>query len=302
MRIPALVLLCFVVAPGCGRNSWPEPPPVDQAKYQREYAELTKEQRDTAEYALSLVGVWPLPDGDTPFGSDPTQPIVLPAATGVAHAGILRRSGDQVTVVPAAGLRLSREDGRIVASGTRVDDGPPLVLGTVHLEFYGSGSTLFVSGRDTDSAAAKNARVDAFPLDPKWRVAARFDGFDHPKPVKITTTRGTVNDATAVGQLVFRLNGQEMKLTALGEQGSDDLFVMFKDSTNGSTTFSGYRMLTPKAVANGQWTVLDFNLARNPPCAYSKFTMCPLPPKENRLPLAVEAGMKRDPQARGYSE
>ena len=77
---------------------------------------------------------------------------------------------------------------------------------------------------------------------------------------------------------------------------------MFKDDTNGTTTFNGYRMLSPQAVANGKWTVLDFNLASNPPCAYSKFTMCPLPPKENRLALAVEAGVKRHPTARGYSE
>ena len=61
-------------------------------------------------------------------------------------------------------------------------------------------------------------------------------------------------------------------------------------------------MLSAKVVPNGQWTVLDFNLASNPPCAYSKFTMCPLPPRENRLALAIEAGVKRHPTARGYGE
>jgi hypothetical protein len=161
---------------------------------------------------------------------------------------------------------------------------------------------MFVDGRDTNAAALKDLHIDTFPLDQKWRVAARFDAFERPKTIKIATTRGTVNDETAVGQLVFQLRGQEFRLTALGEPGRDQFFVMFKDDTNGMTTFSGYRMLSPKAVTNGKWTVLDFNLAENPPCAYSKFTMCPLPPKENRLALAVEAGVKRHPTARGYLE
>jgi uncharacterized protein (DUF1684 family) len=299
----SLFLLCIVVASACTGDKWPDPPPVDQVKYRHEYAELTKEQQETAAYALSLVGAWQLPDGDTPFGSDPGLPIVLPAKATAPRAGVFRRSGDSVTVIPERGVRLTREDGTVITTSARLDEGPPLVLGSVHLEFFSvPPSMMFLDGRDTDAPALQNVHVDAFPIDPRWRVAARFDAYDSPKTVKIATTRGTVNDTTAAGQLVFRLNGQEFRLTALDEPGSNQFFVMFKDDTNGSTTFSGYRMLSPKAVASGEWTVLDFNLARNPPCAYSKFTMCPLPPKENRLAVAVEAGVKRDPTARGYSE
>jgi len=261
-----------------------------------------KEQQETAAYALPLVGAWQLQEGDTPFGADPGQPIVLPVKAVAPHGGVFRRSGDAVTVVPAQGVRLTREDGTVVTSGARVDQGPPLVFGSVHVEFYAVPPAMFADGRDTDASALKDFHVDAFPIEPKWRVAARFDAFERPKTVRIATTRGTVHDEMAVGQLVFRLSGQEFRLTALGEPGSDQFFVMFKDDTNGTTTFSGYRMLSPKAVANGQWTVLDFNFARNPPCAYSKFTMCPLPPKENRLALAIEAGVKRDPMSRGDSE
>lgn len=295
-------ILCIAVASGCSGNKWPVPPPVDEAKYQKEYAELTKEQQETATYALSLVGAWQLREGDTAFGSDPGLAIVLPAKAIPPHGGVFRRSGDSITVVPEPGVRLTREDGSVITTSARLDEGSPLVPGSVHIEFYPVPPAIFMDGRDTDAPALQNLHVDAFPIDSKWRVAARFDAFDHPKTVKIATTQGTVDDETAVGQLVFRFDRQEYRLTALGEPGSNQFFVMFKDDTNGSTTFSGYRMLSPKAVANGEWTVLDFNFARNPPCAYSKFTMCPLPPKENRLALAVEAGMKRDPMARGYSE
>ena len=133
-------------------------------------------------------------------------------------------------------------------------------------------------------------------------MAARFDGFEKPKAVLIASTRGPAHEQTAPGQLVFQMNGQQFRLTALAEPGSDQFFLLFKDETNGKTTFSGYRMLSAKVVPNGQWTVLDFNMASNPPCAYSKFTMCPLPPRENRLALAIEAGVKRHPTARGYGE
>jgi uncharacterized protein (DUF1684 family) len=75
---------------------------------------------------------------------------------------------------------------------------------------------------------------------------------------------------------------------------------MFKDQTNRSTTYVGYRILSPAAVGDGGWTVLDFNLASNPPCAYSPFTVCPTPPPENRLHVAVEAGEKRHPTANGF--
>jgi uncharacterized protein (DUF1684 family) len=294
----SFLLLCVVAASGCGRNNWPAPPPVDEAKYRQDYAEMTKAQRETAEYALSLVGVWSLEEGDTPFGADPAQPIVLPATAVAPHAGVLRRSGDSVTVIPERGVPVTREDGAAVTSGAE----PPVVLGSVHIEAYPVPPAVFVDARDTNAPALKDIRIDTFPIDAKWRVPARFDAFAHPKTIKIATTRGTVNEASAVGELVFRLNGREFKLTTLGEPDSDQFFVMFKDDTNGRTTFSGYRMLSPKAVKNGEWTVLDFNFASNPPCAYSKFTMCPLPPKENRLAMAVEAGVKRDPMARGYSE
>jgi uncharacterized protein (DUF1684 family) len=76
---------------------------------------------------------------------------------------------------------------------------------------------------------------------------------------------------------------------------------MFKDPTNASSTYEGYRIVTPAVVDSGEFTVLDFNFAFNPPCAYSRFTLCPLPPPENRLAVPIEAGLKRLPSARGYS-
>jgi uncharacterized protein (DUF1684 family) len=177
------------------------------------------------------------------------------------------------------------------------------VIGSVQYEVFPvPPDQMMVTGRDGADPLLRNLQIDTYPIDPKWRVAARFDAFDTPRVVAIASTRGPAHDQTAPGQLVFRVDGKEFRLTALAEPGNDQFFVMFKDDTNGKTTFSGYRMLSAKVVPNGQWTVLDFNMARNPPCAYSKFTMCPLPPRENRVAMAIEAGVKRHPTARGYAE
>jgi uncharacterized protein (DUF1684 family) len=90
-------------------------------------------------------------------------------------------------------------------------------------------------------------------------------------------------------------------LTTFDSGPDEPLFVMFKDQTNGTSTYGGYRIVTPKRVKPGEFTVLDFNLAMNPPCAYSPYTTCPLPPPENRLDVAVEAGLKRLPSVKGFT-
>lgn len=282
-RSATYAMVLVVCAAGCARNEWPDPPPVDPAKYQREYADFKKEQLETAAFALPLVGTWSLDEGDTAFGSDPTLPIALPAGAGVAPA-VFHRHGNDVTVTPPA-------------------EGPPFVIGSLHFDVFPvPPDQMMVMGRDDADPRLRDLTIDTYPVDPKWRVAARFDAFETPKIVTIASTRGPVHDQTAPGQLVFRVGGQEFRLTVLADSGSDQFFVMFKDDTNGKTTFSGYRMLSASVVPNGQWTVLDFNLARNPPCAYSKFTICPLPPRENRVAMAIEAGVKRHPTARGYAE
>ena len=117
--------------------------------------------------------------------------------------------------------------------------------------------------------------------------------FDRPKSIEVGDVRGGIQSFVAPGQLLFRVRGRELRLTALTDPEGREFFLMFKDETNRSSTYSGYRVLFPGAVGDGAWTVLDFNFAANPPCAYSPYTLCPLPPEENRLAIEVTAGEKR---------
>ena len=275
------VCVVFVaVLSACAADTWPQAPAVEQTQYRKDYDAWRDEQRQTLSQVLPIIGIWPVDAGETPFGSDPSLPIVLPAAHFAPRAGVVRRVGDDVTLVPES------KEGPVHLIVTSAADGRRWLMGI-----------------DESHPAVKNPPlVEAYPLDPRWRLAARFDAFDEPKSVRVPDVRGGVMEFTATGELVFRIRGEEMKLTAFAEPGTPDLFVMFKDPTNQSTTFRGYRIVSPKAVNDHEWTVVDFNFAMNPPCAYSKYTTCPLPPPENTLPVAIEAGLKRLPSAPGYSE
>jgi len=285
----------FVVASaiaGCAREPWPSPPPIDAAAYKQEHDAWLAGERAYLSEVLPLSGIWPLEDGVTAFGSDPALPIVLPAAHVPPRAGIFKRTGTMVTVAPAEGATLRLDDGSRLAA-----EAPAAVVmtGPLRLEITDAGDDRrWVTVSDTSHPAVTNPpTLPSFPLDTRWRLAARFDSFDGPKRLRVPDVRGGTMEFAAVGELVFRVGSDELRLTAIGVDGDDRYAVWFKDETNRTTTYGGYRVVRPTVVADGAWTVLDFNFTYNPPCAYSQFTACPLPPPENRLPISIEAGLKK---------
>jgi len=133
----------------------------------------------------------------------------------------------------------------------------------------------------------------AYSPDPRWAVTGRYVPFAEPRP----TTVGSVVDElehvyAAPGQVEFTLNGRDLALTAFQGHEPGSLSVLFTDLTSGVTTYPANRALQLPAPAADGTVVLDFNRAVNLPCAYTNLATCPLPPAENRLPVAVEAGEK----------
>jgi uncharacterized protein len=291
-----LVLICLCV--GCARQQWPEPPAVDQAQYQKQYETWLGEQQNVARESSIIVGIWPLPEGETAFGSDRSLPIVLPASVP-ARAGVFRRGGEKLTITPAPGVALLGEGGKAVAASSEVPY--EMTLGSLRMSVIPMPDRRqFVSASDDAHPLLKDfPKVQTYPVDRRWRVSARFDAFEQPRTMHIDDVRGGRMEFPAVGRLTFRIGGQEQQLTAFQFPDSQEFFVLFKDATNASTTY-GFRMIGAPVVHNSEWTVLDFNVARNPPCAYSPYTTCPLPPAENRLAVAIEAGEKRFPTGRGF--
>jgi uncharacterized protein (DUF1684 family) len=301
VRRSFFALVIGVLIAACGNERWPAPPVVEQSKYQADYRAWRESQQALISDVLSIVGIWPLEQGETPFGSDATLPIVLPLSGAPNRAGVFRRDGAMISVVPSADSALRLADGRPVRDAMTLEQ--EVWIGSLLLYVSDAGDDRrWLTARDMKHQAIANPpALEMYPLDAKWRVSARFDAFPSPKPVQVSDVRGGAMNFLALGQLVFRLNEQEHRLTVFGEPGGGEFFVMFKDATNQTTTFGGYRILTPAVVNGGEWTVLDFNFTFNPPCAYSRYTLCPLPPPENKLPVAIEAGLKRLPSAQGYS-
>ena len=301
MRRAFFALVTAGIIAACGSERWPSPPAVEQTEYQADYRAWREAQQALLSDVLSIVGVWPLEQGETAFGSDTTLPIVLPLSGAPNRAGVFRRDGAMISVVPSADSALRLADGRSVRDAMTLEQ--EVWIDSLLLYVSDAGDERrWLTARDMKHPAIANPpALEIYPVDAKWRVSARFDAFEAPKPVQVSDVRGGAMNFLALGQLVFHLNNWEHRLTAFGEPGGGEFFVMFKDATNQTTTYGGYRILTPAVVNGGEWTVLDFNFAFNPPCAYSRYTLCPLPPAENKVPIAIEAGLKRLPSAQGYS-
>jgi hypothetical protein len=244
---------------------------------------------------LTLVGLHWLKEGENRFGSGADNDIIFPAGKAPARAGVLRRSGDKVTLEAAPGAGIARDGKPVTTLDLAADDaGKPVVLelGSLRLFVIKRGDRLGLRVRDRESPALAAFRgVESFPADPAWRVEARFEPYDPPKPVPVPNILGTVSEEPSPGAVVFEKDGRTYRLDALTGSDQGDLWLIFADRTSGEATYGGGRFLETPPPAGGK-VVVDFNKAYNPPCVFTEFATCPLPPRQNRLDLAVTAGEK----------
>jgi uncharacterized protein (DUF1684 family) len=165
--------------------------------------------------------------------------------------------------------------------------------GTLSLQAIRRNDRYGIRAKDTQSAARRDFKgLEYFPADPKYRVEARFEPYNPPKKIPITNVLGMTSDEVSPGALVFTLDGKEYHVDPILEQGETDLFLIFKDKTAGHETYGAARYLYAKPPVDGK-TIVDFNRAYNPPCAFTPYATCPLPPPQNRLPIRIEAGEKK---------
>ncbi len=245
---------------------------------------------------LTLFGLFWLKEGENRFGSAPDNEFVFPAGKAPARAGTLRLAGGKVTLeaAPEAGITHEGKPVTTMTLTSNEDDGKTKVLELGPLRFFviRRGDRLALRARDRESPALAAFRgVESFPLDPAWRVAARFERYDPPKQVPVPNILGTVEDTPSPGALVFERDGKTYRIDALEGSPKGDLFVIFGDRTNGGETYGGGRFLSTPPPADGK-VVVDFNKAYNPPCVFTAYATCPLPPRQNKLDVRVAAGEK----------
>ena len=243
---------------------------------------------------LSLIGLFWLKEGENRFGSAPTNDIVLPDDKAPARAGTLRLAGGKVTLEAAPDSGIKSEGQPVNTLELKSDeDGAPTMLELGSLSFHivkrGERLGLRVKDRENPARAAFKG-TDYYPADRKWVINARFEPYDPPKRVPILNVLGMETEETAPGALAFEVDGRPYRLQALKEKGEEQLFIIFADQTSGKETYGAGRYLYADPPGADGRVTLDFNRAYSPPCAFTKYATCPLPPAENRLPLRVEAG------------
>ena len=248
---------------------------------------------------LTLVGLFWLQEGNNRIGTDPkADRIVLPEGSVPKELGSLDLSGGVITLKPKpdAGLTVGGNPVAAMALRTDADAGGPTVVERGHIRFYAikRGTRLGVRVKDSQSPVRLSFHgIDSYPIDAKWRFEARFDAYRPPKSVAVPNILGSIDDEKSPGAVVFSIGGHEYRLDAVTESGTDELFLIFGDATNGTETYGGGRFLYAKPPGPDGRTVVDFNKAYNPPCVFTPYATCPLPPRANRLAIRIEAGEKK---------
>jgi len=229
---------------------------------------------------LSVAGLFWLHEGGNVVGSDPQSEIVLPAGAP-ARAGMVRLQAGAIAFEPATGAKVA----------LKPDSSDAVKFGDVVLSIIQRGGKTGVRLRDPNAASLRGfTGCTWFPISETWDVKAKWVAYPEPKKIRILNILGMTSDEPSPGYAEFTLRGRQLRLEPVIDDGQ--LFFMFKDGTSGKSTYAAGRFLYAAMPKEG--TVdLDFNKTKNPPCAFTAFATCPLPPKQNTLPVALEAGEKK---------
>jgi uncharacterized protein (DUF1684 family) len=242
---------------------------------------------------LNLVGLFWLQPGENSFGSGKKNSIVFPEGSIAAEAGQLLQSGNTVQLLVKQGS--ITVDGKPVVSALVFHPDsthrPVMASGNLRWNIIQRDDKLGIRLRDLSSSHVADFKgIERYAIDSNWLIKAHLHKPAIPVQIMITNVLGQTTPEPSPGKLMFSIQGQQYSLDALEEYG--ELFILFADETSGRDTYGAGRFLKAKMPGPDGITFLDFNKAYNPPCAFTPYATCPLPPSQNVLPVAVRAGEK----------
>lgn len=294
MRMAALLACALVAATGCSSLPTVCPAYEDQIRQWRQ--ERVRQLREKRGW-LTLAGRHWLSRGAQTLGSASDNTIQLPPSAP-AHVGVLTVGEGTFVLAVQPGVDASTQAGpferKDLASDGQTKVEPDLVrVGGVEFTIIIRGGEPALRVWDLEAKARLEFRgTPAFPIDPAWRIPATWRPYETCREVEVPTAISSTEKGTMCGELHFLYAGEKVRLFPLGGPEDDELFLVFADATSGDSTYGGGRFLAiPWPDAEGT-TVLDFNKAINPPCAFTLFATCPVAKPENRLPFPVTAGEK----------
>jgi uncharacterized protein (DUF1684 family) len=233
---------------------------------------------------ISLAGLSWLKEGLNRVGSDSASEVPLPPSVPARVGTIILKSG-HADFRPAPGVKIPAQ--------VMKEDSTILAIGTVKFFLIRRGDKFGIRVKDSDAPARREfTHLSWYTVDPAWRIEAKFAPWDKPRTLKFDTViDGLQEEDSSPGLVTFVKGGGEYHLDAVVDE--DQLFLIFRDQTSGKSTYAAARFLyaeLPKNLKAPSTVVLDFNKAINPPCVFTPYATCPLPPPQNRLTLAVTAG------------
>jgi uncharacterized protein len=251
---------------------------------------------------LTLAGRWVLKEGVNTLGTAEGNNMILPKGSAPAQVGSFTVKAGVVTFKAAEGVTLQKDGTPFTERqmGTELDKRDWVQLGRLQMHIIkrtNNNKTSFVlrlADNENELRKAFKGRV-WFDVAESYKVEAVYTPHKAGNTVAITNVLGEVSEENSPGKVSFNLAGKTYSLDAVADPGDKDLFFILKDQTAGAETYGAARFLTAAAPADltqPARLTLDFNKAYNPPCAFSAYTTCPLPPEQNKLAVRVEAGEK----------
>ncbi len=283
--------MIVVISGSCAENN-----PVDKKTYLKEFNNwrVQRIKRLKADNGwLNLVGLYWLHQGENTFGSDSSNDVVFPQKAP-ALAGKFILSDSTVTIEVAKGVQVFHDSVQVkkmVLANDNSSKPTILKMGSLVWFVVKRENRYGIRLRDLDSPVVKRLdSIPAFPADPDWVIRATFKPFKTPEIFKVATVIGTKEDYLVPGELDFRIKGKRCHL--LPSKEGNGFFIVFADETSGTETYPSGRFLYIPLPDENNKVLIDFNKAYNPPCAFTPYATCPLPPRQNFLPVAITAGEK----------
>lgn len=242
---------------------------------------------------LTLVGLHWLQAGENKVGSNPAHPVTLPDGTADTVGTLTLRDGENVVFETAPGIsvRIDGEEfsGKLALEPDTTLDPTIIFLGNVSFYIIHRGLLTGVRVKQADSPVRMNfPGREWWPADDSMRVTARINYHDSPKMVHIPDVLGNTTETAMDCTLEFELDGETCQLV-VETLSSGQFFIIFHDQSCGSGSYPPGRFLVTEKP-EGDLVVIDFNKAYNPPCAFTPYATCPLPPIQNHLMAAIQAG------------
>lgn len=241
---------------------------------------------------LSLAGLYWLDPGPNTFGSDSSNNLIFPKEFP-GYAGIYIQQEDTIQLQLDENAGIKVEDKPVTKLKITDSNNPTLQYNSFTWYVIKRGDKVAIRLKDTLNYARLNFNgIERYPLDMKWRLKAEFIPNPANSIIPVENIMGYTSNYPNPGKLKFEVEGMEYTLELVDDGTEGKYFLIFADETSGKTTYGGGRYMYPDKPGASNEIILDFNKAYNPPCVFTDYATCPLPPKGNYLPVAISAGEK----------